>query len=329
VDVSVIVYVSRTTTSMPAFLADIFKQIDGISVEILAVDGGTSLVDFEKVGDYCNEHEVEFTIVRQEPMNRASAGYNVAAHMARGRTLVFINPDYALPPDFLEIASEIGSKNYVFLPRVWMNVVFNSTECQGLWSPPDGCTIIMSGSFFNKPGLSAAEWESTQWNKADAYIMASKLAADYPGRVGMGPVGGFEYRRWIASNLIPQYMPQIERNFVDVDEWVVDESDIRRFTHLGVPFSRVVQLIPPYVSMDDLPTKVSKVLEDVKQRKGSGCSVDSVVQTAQYELESALDSMMKSGELVLRPQLVVEAVEGEQSFRVRSTGNVALPFEQL
>jgi hypothetical protein len=57
--------------------------------------------------------------------------------------------------------------------------------------------------------------------------------------------------------------------------------------------------------------------------------VDSVVQTAQYELESALDSMMKSGELVLRPQLVVEAVEGEQSFRVRSTGNVALPFEQL
>ena len=328
-DLTIITYVSNTSDSLSALMAEIFGQSDGFELELLVVDGGCMRVDFEKVGKHCRDHGVKFSMVRQDPMSRHAPGYQVASKQAEGRTLVFLNPAFHIPVDFLKIADSVGRAGYALVPRSWTNVAARTTECWGFWAPPDGMTLIAPAAHFNSRLLDDIAWSSTPWAKADAYILASKLAAEHPGKVGMATVGGLEYRRWLASTRVAPYMSAVERDQVDVNDWILEGSDIRRYAFLGATFESVTERVPGYVPVEQIEAKVHSLVAASRARHSGLVSAKKIAPAVQKDLDAALDELLRGDKLVVRPEFIVEPVVegGKQSVRIRSTGNVFLPYE--
>lgn len=328
-DVTLVVYASNRTVNIPAFLAELFHQEGSLRVELIVADGGSMRIDFEKVGHHCREHGIEFSTVRQDPMTRFSPGFNVAAHQARGHTLAFVNPGIGLPLDYLKIVDYLGRHGKVVLPRAWMNVASHTTECWGVWAPPDGMSLILPNQYYSEDLLGETVWETTAWPKADAYILAARLATRYENHVGMATIGDFEYRRWLSSGQVPQYMPVVEPDFVDVHDWILQENDIRRYTTLGASFGQVTEPIPGYQDPSTIEQIVRKTVAQVQQRHVNVKDPQELTRKVQRDLDLALDRLFERDIIIVRPTFVVEPVEGQDKVRVRSTGDVLLPHEPL
>lgn len=330
-DITLIIYVSRRTPHLAALMAEVFDQSEGFEVEIIMVDGGTMRVDFEKVGKHCRDHGIDMSVVRQDPLDRHAPGFQAASKQAQGGTLVFMNPALRIPHDFLKIADYLGSHGKAVLPRAWMNVASRSTECWGFWTPPDGMSLITPARYFHSHLLDNVAWSSTPWPKADAYVLASKIATEHSRHVGMAAVGDFEYRSWMSSERVATYMPVIEHDMTDVNDWVLSHDDIRRYTVLGVPFERVVEPVPAYTALEAVEPMIRQIVMLAQERNQHLGEPEQIAPAVQQELDDALDNMFKDGTLIVRPEFAVEPVTdgGQSMVRVRSTGKAFLPHEMV
>lgn len=326
-DLTLVVYVARQAEYLAQLLAELFQQCDDFKLEFIAVDGGTLQIDFDKLDDHCRKHNIEFSVIRQDPMGRAAPGFHAAAYAARGSTLVFMNPAIRLPQDFLKIAYAVGQAGKVLVPRAWLNIVAPSTECWGFWAPPDGMSLILPREAYTDDLLGECTWESSAWPKADAYLLASKLAA-HSWPVGMATVGEFEYRRWTSSHSMEAYMAAVEKDYIDVGAGVLNDRDIRRCTVLGVPFEEVTERVVNFQAPEEIETRVRQVVRMLQEKHARLGDPARIAAALQEDLDRALDDMFGHGLLLIRPQFVAEAQNdgGKGVVRVRSTG-ILLPHE--
>lgn len=326
-DITLVVYVSQDSNYLAQLLAEIFEQSEHFKLELIAVDGGTTRVDFEKLNKHCSDHGIEFSTVRQDPMNRIAPGFNVAARQARGRTLAFVNQAIHIPHDFLDIVDYLGSHKKVVIPRAWMNVAAGTSECWGFWTPPDGCSLIMPQEYYSDDLLGEVVWERSAWPKTDAYFLASRLSASHGKHVGMATVADYEYRRWMSSTQAEAYMEVVEHNLVDIHAWVLNERDIRRYTTLNVPFDTVTESIPQFRSSDDMEQTIRKIVGNLQKKHQILGDPLKIAPAMQKDLDEILDSLFHEGQMVLRPRFFVEPLVEKNMVRVRSAGDVLLPHE--
>jgi len=147
----------------------------------------------------------------------------------------------------------------------------------------------------------------------------------------MAVVGGYEYRNWRTDAQARGYMAAIEYDNVDVHSWVFNEGDIRRHTVLGIPFTSVTESVVEYSSSDDMSRRIRSIVDCLQQQHIHLLDPVKVAAAVQKDLNDLLDKAFDVGEMIVRPQFLVEPVtdDGSNLVRVKSTGEVLIPHEIL
>ena len=333
-DLTLIIYMAARPDMVPQLLAEIFAYSEDLSVELIAVDGLDVQVDYEKLGAQCAERGIEFTVIRQEPLNRMAPGYHKAAATAQGEILVFLNPLISIPPDFLRMARFVGRYARTVLLRPWVNVIMPTGECCGFFAPPDNCSLIMPRKAYAAGALGEAVWTSTTWPKADAYVLVTKLVKYAGIAAGIVTMCDYEYRSWVTQEQAEPYTGDMYPNAFVVD-WsqrpagTVDAHDIRRHICQGVPFEEVCAPVAGFQSAEELEGLVRQALSEMSLTPGPDTGLAEFVPMIQRELDAVLDTLFCGGQLMFWPSFVVEPDEEASTIRVRSTGDVLLPYERM
>lgn len=303
-----------------AMLSDVLGRKSDINIELILIDGGSMSIDFGKIHVYCKERGIEFTVVRQEPVDSPAVGFHVAVKQAKCSVVACVDSNVSLPETFLQTAYTVGSAGNTWLLRSALNVALESGEVRTAIGPPSPMGLVFPTVDYDTDVLGDIAWKQTPWPKADAYILASKLATKKPRTVRMASLGGCERRGWFTQ-ATTDYALVAAGDQSDDSRHIYADCDAARVLR-GDKWLDIGSAVRPYQT----PEEISAVVTSAAVEAELGTVDDSNAADKQLMFMSTLAKRFLSGQLMLLPicELVKDAAN---VYHVKSTGKMYLPFE--
>ena len=301
-------------------LGDILGHKQPRNVELILVDGGSMTIDFGKINVYCQERGVDFSTVRQDPVDSPAAGFHVAVKQAKCNVVACLDPNVSLPESFIETAYTVGASGNSWLLRPAFNVALETGEVRIAVGPPSPLGLVFPLIDYDSDVLGDISWKQTPWTKADAYILATKLATKKPRTVRMASLAGCERRSWFTP-ATTEYALVSGGDQSDENRGIYSETDALRILH-GDKWAEIGSAVHSFQSPEEISIIVTRIASEV----GLGGVNDSNANNMQLAFMSALARCFVSGQLMILP--ICELMKDQSgTYHVKSTGRMHLPFE--